>query len=239
MLDLWHSNDLDQWKAHATKIQKCLELKTGLKKKKNKRDLISLDNELKEIKKKLKTEPFLTTEELAKCVEWKMTRNVFRPTAVAMARRNDTTLTEKISKEAFEMIPNNEEKPDLEIVKKCVKKMSELRGIGPATSSLLLSLKSEWFPFGADEALNATGVVKPKYSLKEYLNFVEAVWDKYEDLGSPTPDITPAVMSDCLWVQKIWRKHGDSEIGNTTRQKGKKRKGQNVKKTAKRRKIGS
>jgi hypothetical protein len=46
-------------------------------------------------------------------------------------------------------------------------------------------------------------------------------------------------MSDCLWVQKIWRKHGDSEIGNTTRQKGKKRKGQNVKKTAKRRKIGS
>jgi len=208
--NLWDSNDLQEWKSMAEKVQPCLQLKANSGKRTS--NLPTLDSETQEIKEKLKTESFLTTEELAKIMEWKMARNKFRPGLIAKARRNSDKITKNVSTVAFDMI-GGEEKPDLDTVKQSIKKMSELFGIGPATSSLILSLKSKWLPFGADEALNATGVKKPKYNLKEYLIFMEDIWEKHENLGSPQ-DFGPALMSDCLWAERIWMKYGDDEGEN-------------------------
>lgn len=74
-------------------------------------------------------------------------------------------------------------------VEKAMAALLPLKGVGPATASLVLSLVSEEVPFFSDEA--AAEVLKPaggrkglKYTIKEYWEFWDGVGKKVEKEGA-------------------------------------------------------
>ncbi|ODV95045.1 hypothetical protein PACTADRAFT_34785 [Pachysolen tannophilus NRRL Y-2460] len=123
---------------------------------------------------------WLEKDELVKLVDWKLAKGKFRPTLKKLVFSNDSQLIIKITKEAFdiqfceEICQDNYE----QFLKKALEKLCELRGIGPATASLILSLTNEIEmknsivpPFFSDESFlwfNGKTDSKIKYNLKEY-----------------------------------------------------------------------
>lgn len=132
---------------------------------------------------------WITRDELILLMDWKLARGKFRPTLPKLVRQNNAADVEAVTKRAFAMLLKDIDAPRpqyLAGVKAATKQASELRGIGPATASLILSLAANILPrappFFSDEAF-LYFVVEPtrpgsaiKYSLKEYTDeYVPAV----------------------------------------------------------------
>lgn len=152
-------------------------------------------NELHSIiqsRKSSKEGAYITTEELVKLMKWKLTvrhllfenvhlykidctllqRGKFRPRLEQLAGSNPDEIVKNTTQEAFSLLSDS---TSIESAKEGLLKLNSLKGIGPATSSAILSLFSpESLPFMSDEALKfAAGLVeKPKYTIKEWEWFV-------------------------------------------------------------------
>jgi hypothetical protein len=121
--------------------------------------------------------PYLTKPEVATLMDWKLTHGTFRPALRGLIAQNDALTVETVTRDGLALWPDT---------KASVKKLSELRGVGPATASLLLSVAfPKEAPFFSDE-LFCWAVADPekgevdwgrkiKYSVAEYLEVVEAV----------------------------------------------------------------
>jgi hypothetical protein len=121
--------------------------------------------------------PYLTKPELVTLMDWKLTHGTFRPSLRGLIAQNAPEAVERTTREGLALWPD---------VKASVKKLSELRGVGPATASLILSVgEPDEAPFFSDEVFcwataeeDMGGVDwrrKIKYSVAEYLEVVEAV----------------------------------------------------------------
>jgi hypothetical protein len=121
-------------------------------------------------------QPYITKAELTSLMDWKLTHGTFRPALRGLVAQNDDHTVETVTRDGLALWPD---------VKASIKKLSELRGVGPATASLLLSVAyPEDAPFFSDElfcwamADYEKGEVdwrrKIKYSVAEYLEVVEA-----------------------------------------------------------------
>lgn len=161
-------------------------------------ELPGLQTELDSIKKSIKKNGFITTKDLSNIMKFKLQRGKNRPGLQKRADSNNTSLTEKCTREAFELV--GIKRPDPDTLKEAIKLVSNLNGVGPATSSLILCLKNPWVPFMADEAFKGAGFPKPNYTMKEYLKFAELMCDRGEKLG-----LEPATMVDCLWAESFAR----------------------------------
>lgn len=100
-------------------------------------------------------------------VDWKLRHGKFRPTLMKLVSSNDDALVERIIREAVE-----EYRTSLD-TSKAVRTITNLKGIGPATASLLLSVHdSHGVIFFSDEVfywLCCNGQKSPiKYNAKEY-----------------------------------------------------------------------
>lgn len=73
----------------------------------------------------------LTAAELVTLVEWKLKHGTFRPTLLALVRQNSADSVETATATAFAELEED--------VPKALKTLTGLRGVGPATASLLLS----------------------------------------------------------------------------------------------------
>ena len=141
---------------------------------------------------------WLTKDELILLMDWKLAKGVFRPSLPKLIKSNPPDQVEEITKEGFTMFINyikeakNAEdfwKDDSEEKRKqykanirsTFKKICELKGVGPATASLILSLlckinKYLVPPFFSDESFMYYVVdpirpdTKIKYSVKEYVD---------------------------------------------------------------------
>ncbi|KAK0751502.1 hypothetical protein B0T18DRAFT_320167 [Schizothecium vesticola] len=105
-------------------------------------------------------------------VEWKLRHGKFRPTLMKLVSSNDPDFVQETVQKAVKIY---REKTDISAA---LKILTELKGIGPATASLLLSIHdAENVIFFADEAfywLCCGGSKGPiKYNLKEYLALSE------------------------------------------------------------------
>ncbi|THX15943.1 hypothetical protein D6D13_01567 [Aureobasidium pullulans] len=112
--------------------------------------------------------------ELQKLLEWKLGHGTFRPSLRKLVESNTDEAVEKCTREAFETYAKDSDQWD-KVVAMLVK---GLRGVGPATASLLLNAyDGENVPFFSDELLRWVMFSegkgngwdrKIKYSMKEY-----------------------------------------------------------------------
>ncbi|KAG7860907.1 hypothetical protein KL939_001474 [Ogataea angusta] len=134
---------------------------------------------------------WLEKAELEKLMEWKLSRGKFRPTLPKLIRSNDPDKVREFSEQAFNVIidycdsGHDNDSEFIGVVRKSMELVCKLRGVGPATSTIILSLagptlrKTTDFglrdtPFFSDEVFEILNQDhgKIKYSTKEYLELL-------------------------------------------------------------------
>lgn len=118
--------------------------------------------------------PHLTQTELAQVLDYKLCFGQSRPALRGMIGALDDRSVVEASTEAFKLLNAGGSTFD------ALKALTVLRGVGPATASLVLSLLSPSVPFFSDEA--AIIALRPvagrkglKYNEKEYREFLQRV----------------------------------------------------------------
>ncbi|RFU34817.1 hypothetical protein B7463_g1567, partial [Scytalidium lignicola] len=134
---------------------------------------------------------FMEREDVMKLVDWKLRHGVFRPTLPKLVASNTNELVKQTLTDAFALYDQPPTKPSA-----VVKKLSaSLKGIGPATASLLLSVYDPTkIVFFSDEAyrwLCAGGnkAAEIKYNFREIDDLFEKSRALMERLQMPALDI--------------------------------------------------
>ncbi|KAI1031495.1 hypothetical protein LB504_000577 [Fusarium proliferatum] len=127
-------------------------------------------------------------DDIKNLVEWKLRHGKFRPTLMNLVSSNDANDAQEIVKQALEAY-----KRDFDI-EAAVGVLTKLRGIGPATASLLLAVHDPTrVIFFADEAfwwLCCNGKQSPiKYNAKEYRMLCSKVDDLRNRLDVQASDV--------------------------------------------------
>ncbi|KAI0380194.1 DUF1479-domain-containing protein [Hypomontagnella monticulosa] len=130
----------------------------------------------------------MTLDEVKTLVDWKLRHGKFRPTLMKLVSSNDEELVERTIQEAVEDYRVNLDAP------KALDVIAKLRGIGPATASLLLSVYDPTgVIFFSDEAfywLCCNGQKSPiKYNAKEYKELGAVAQALVKRLGVAALDI--------------------------------------------------
>lgn len=130
----------------------------------------------------------ITKDELALLMDWKLAKGKFRPSLPKLIQGNSEEAVEKATKSGFLIFTSYATKHanwldvDLheyqEVLRLSLKRLTELRGVGPATASLLLAVLKDVTPlappFFSDEAFLyfVQEPLRPgqpiKYNVKEY-----------------------------------------------------------------------
>ncbi|KAF9432675.1 hypothetical protein BGZ76_010459, partial [Entomortierella beljakovae] len=184
----------------------------------NKKDnsLIALDEWYQEtLPSILKTrEPkYIDSKELCQLMSWKLKRGKFRPSLAKLAESNADKDVKRISQEAFKLVPSN--------LKASIVKMSELKGVGPATASAILCAGApDSVPFMADETMDSVpGLGTIAYTIPYYIKFATKVIEKANELkkkGSTTVN-SPHLVEKALWADYMTKKYGIKEKLATSR----------------------
>lgn len=216
---LWTSNDNTLWKKYLSSYSKALALMTERKKKKQ---LIPLDKWVEDTLGKTirsRDSPFMEKSELAKLMEWKLTRGKFRPQLPSLIASNSEELVKTASQKAF----TNSSQPSVAIKDLCV-----LRGVGPATASAILrAYDPVKYCFMADESVMSCMPGKVEYTLKYYLKYLECVCEKAEELSGAGVSVGAGVcagasvgagvwtahdVEKCLWSCSLLTMYGDDDL---------------------------
>ncbi|KAK8495256.1 hypothetical protein V6N13_103529 [Hibiscus sabdariffa] len=140
----------------------------------NKPNLVSLDefysDQLPSLLHQRNPNPFITTPELSRLMQWKLTRGKWRPRLLDFVSSLDDSSVKSVSQKAFQSLPD---------ISKAISELTVLKGVGPATASAVLAAYApETAPFMSDEAMVAALGNSKDYSLKQYLLFVEKLQSK-------------------------------------------------------------
>lgn len=149
---------------------------------------------------------WLQKDELVLLMDWKLAKGKYRPTLPSLIKSNSDDSVVEITKEGFHILLSYVEKVEvdqfwknleadskkeyLEIVKKACDQFCKLRGVGPATASLICSLTTNINevlapPFFSDESFMfyilepLRPETKIKYNIKEY---IEELVSLYADI---------------------------------------------------------
>ncbi|XP_038898858.1 uncharacterized protein LOC120086335 isoform X1 [Benincasa hispida] len=165
-------------------------------------NLASLDdfyrNELPRLLHKRNPNPYITTSELSKLMQWKLTRGKWRPRLLDFVSSLDESLVKLASQKAFQCLPD---------IFKAVSELTPLKGVGPATASAVLAAYApDVAPFMSDEAMEAALGNSKDYSLKQYLSFANKLQDKAKELSSEGEIFTPSDVERALWSRAIGEK---------------------------------
>ncbi|KAL8030125.1 hypothetical protein ABFS82_14G264600 [Erythranthe guttata] len=165
-------------------------------------NLIPLDdfyrNELPNLLHKRNPNPYITTDELSKLMQWKLARGKWRPRLLSFVSSLDDAVVRDASGKAFASLPD---------VSKAVSELTVLKGVGPATASAVLAAYApDVAPFMSDEAMVAVVGDSKDYSLKRYLVFAEKIQIKAKELSSPEDIFTPSDVERALWSSTIGAK---------------------------------
>lgn len=143
----------------------------------------------------------LCPSELERIMQWKLWRGKDRPMLMSLVRQNSASAVRTITGDAIALAKQSQWRD-------AVVKMSELRGIGPATASAILShLYPEGIVFMADEVIEATTGKKREYTMKAYDTVICCILAKKKKLGS---EWTPEKIGRALWVAGVLSLEDDS-----------------------------
>ncbi|KAI8800195.1 hypothetical protein BJ742DRAFT_842504 [Cladochytrium replicatum] len=161
--------------------------------------------------------PFITRNELILITRWKLKMGQFRPTLLKLVSSNLDAQVRTASAAAFRVLrsafksdsrtKNVEE--DLRAVKCALKEITELKGVGPATASAILSAYTpEYIPFMSDEAMLSIPALFSKqnptrkdlaYTPKAFEKFVSEIWN----LNRSLPNLSAKDIERALWASYI------------------------------------
>lgn len=134
----------------------------------------------------------VTLKNLERMMVWKLRHGQFRPTLMKLIRSNSEQDVIKVCKDALKNIFSG--KP-MDVSEKQVndsmKTLSKLKGVGPATASLILSCAiPNHVPFMSDEAMDATVGLPRAYTNSTFEKFRTLLSAKAIELGDGwTPDL--------------------------------------------------
>lgn len=170
----------------------------------------------------LKKDLHVKKEELVLLMDWKLAKGKFRPTLPKLIKSNQDDDVVAITKAGLgifmEFAHSNGATWDdvtlqeyLSVAKDSLKKLCELKGVGPATGSLLLSLLSATSalapPFFSDEAFiyYIQEPIRPgtpiKYNVKEYIDeYLSTLFN----IASQGPSITMNDLEKGGWALKMY-----------------------------------
>lgn len=135
--------------------------------------------------------PYITTPELSKLMQWKLTRGKWRPRLLDFVSSLDESVVKSASQKAFQSLPD---------ISKAISELTVLKGVGPATASAILAaFAPEVAPFMSDEAMVAALGNSKDYTLKQYLTFASKLQSKAEELTSEEFAFTPSDVERALW----------------------------------------
>ncbi|GAQ10965.1 hypothetical protein ALT_8286 [Aspergillus lentulus] len=187
---------------------------------------------------------YLEKDELVQLMEWKLKHGVYRPTLLGLVRSNQAALIRRTTASAFATAPASDHMADLVSAGPEAEAESEsdsafpkqslesltapLRGVGPATASLILSVATEAAPFYSDDVflwlclgvfpsadaaaaeddgqkkggvskrIRPNGELNVKYNLQEYRQLWEAVRRLRARLAAQSSDAV-----SCADVEKV------------------------------------
>ncbi|KAJ5160504.1 uncharacterized protein N7482_007508 [Penicillium canariense] len=158
---------------------------------------------------------FLTKEELITVMDWKMKHGVYRPTLMGMIKANQNKTVLSCASAALAALPTKVDPilaPNEAFPKPSIDAFGPVRGVGPATASLILSIAtakgnpSEEVPFYSDDVYlwlclkdfpeperkgeetvskfrKPNGELNVRYTIAEYRKLWEASWELHERLN--------------------------------------------------------
>ncbi|KAJ8284165.1 hypothetical protein COCON_G00030150 [Conger conger] len=145
-----------------------------------------------------RSERYLTHSELAKLMEWKLTRGKFRPRLQQLVETNSSETVERCTKKAFSLLPD---------ITAAITELSSLKALGPATASAVLAAGApEQAAFMADEAVESIPNLKPiQYTVKHYSLYLQSVKERTQALNQADADQdwTPHKVELCLWAWDV------------------------------------
>ncbi|KHG10511.1 hypothetical protein F383_02625 [Gossypium arboreum] len=182
----------------------------------NKPNLISLDqfytHELPSLLRQRNPNPFITTAELSRLMQWKLTRGKWRPRLLDFVSSLDDSSVQSVSQKAFLSLPD---------ISKAISELTVLKGVGAATASAVLAAYApETAPFMSDEAMLAALGSSKDYSLKQYLLFVEKLKSKSKELSSMGDFFRPSDVERALWSSAVGVKLQSSQTAPDKKIKG-------------------
>ncbi|CAI9266383.1 unnamed protein product [Lactuca saligna] len=166
-------------------------------------NLVSLDQfyckELPHLIRQRNPNPHITTPELSKLMQWKLTRGKWRPRLLDFVSSLNEDTVISASQKAFKSLPD---------VSKAISELTVLKGVGPATASAVLAAYApDIAPFMSDEAMVAALGNSKEYTLKQYLVFVDKLQAKAKELSIDVEEVfTPSDVERALWSCAIGAK---------------------------------
>jgi hypothetical protein len=159
----------------------------------------------------------ITKEELLICVRWKFLVGKPRQALMKLLHSNTETSVQEYSttsiKFARSISPTNTPKEDIaeirDKVKKAMEALMNLKGVGPATASTVLSLvRPDFFAYMYDEAIESCGL-KRTYNLSTYITVNEHCQNIANNLNGNNDDKwTASRVARALWTASRAKAYG-------------------------------
>jgi hypothetical protein len=184
--------DVGLWKQFLSSYESCIESL-------GKPDLISLDEfyckQLPPLIRQRNPNPHITTADLSKLMQWKLTRGKWRPRLLDFVLSLDDNVVKSASEKAFKALPD---------MSKAISELTVLKGVGPATASAVLAAYApDLAPFMSDEAMVAALGNSKDYTLKQYLVFTNKLQEKSKELSAEGDLFTPSDVERSLWSSAV------------------------------------
>ncbi len=192
MATLWHDDNLTAWSAALAAYPEVVAARVVSR-------LPELDSWYREELPGLlaaRSPIQITHDELVRVTEWKMKRGAWRARNLVLVRGNDPAEVERMSREAFALVPEP---------RKPVARLAELAGVGPATASAVLAaVHPDLYPFfDEDVAAQIPDLGPVAFTMPYYLRYATRLRERAAQLGG---DWTAHTVGQALWSVAIAEK---------------------------------
>jgi hypothetical protein len=139
-----------------------------------------------ELPEVIKKERRISSSDIVQIVEWKVgQRGKFRPRLLMFAKDLTSESVSDASLRSFNVLQKYEPTTDVpaSVLKEALAPLTELKGIGPATASAVLSAAHPSIPFMSDEAMLGSLGYKD-YTVKAAVEFTAALQKKAKELSA-------------------------------------------------------
>ncbi|KAL4458986.1 hypothetical protein ABPG75_013851 [Micractinium tetrahymenae] len=146
----------------------------------------------------------LTSAQLVKLVDWKLTRGKWRPRLLGFAKDLPAAQVEAASQAAFDLLaPHRGKEAPAQAIKQALDALCVLKGVGPATASAVLEAFDPSIPFLSDEAQQAALCTKD-YTVKAVQQLAVALRGKAKQLrAAGERQWTAKEVEQCLFASAV------------------------------------